>query len=198
MISFRNLMFFGMVIALSSFLLLVAGCDSSSDSSSDLAVTPGSITVNAAAATNINFTASGGTPPYTWSVTAASIGTVAGDDTNAVYTPYAGLGLNGVVVTDADSNSVTATVTQGYETTSQGLTIMPASIVVSASVTNSIAFTVSGSNPPYIWAVSNTSLGVLNGVNNSAVYTTYALTGENAVVVSDLMSNSVSATIIQE
>jgi hypothetical protein len=197
MISFKHLMFLGMVIALSSFLLVIAGCGSSDDSP-DLAITPASATVNAASPSNIAFTASGGTTPYTWSVSDSSVGSIVGDETNAVYTPYGLTGLNGVVVTDANTNTITAYITQGYETTKQGLTILPGSITVSASVTNYISFVVSGSNPPYIWSVSNTDLGVLNGVGNSAVYTTYGLTGENFVVVSDVMSNSVSAAITQE
>jgi hypothetical protein len=198
MISFKRLMFFGTVIALPSFMLLVAGCDSSSDTSSALAITPPAIIVNAASLTNVSFTASGGTTPYTWSVSNATIGTVAGNESNAVYTPYGVTGLNGVMVTDANTNTVTAYVTQGYETTKQGLTILPGSITVSASVTNYISFIVSGSNPPYIWSVSNTSLGVLNGVGKGAVYTTYGLTGDNFVVVSDVLSNSVTAAISQE
>lgn len=197
MISFRLLMFFGIETALSSLLLLVAGCEHSS-SQSALAITPSSVIASSSSTTNIIFTASGGTPPYTWSVNNSSLGTIAGDDTNAVYTAYPAPGLNGVVVTDSDTNTASAIVTQGYETTSQGLTITPASITVGASVTNNIAFTVSGSNPPYTWAVSNPNLGDLNAAGNSGVYTTFEVTGQNSIVVSDTLSHSVSATVTQE
>jgi hypothetical protein len=197
MIRNKSLIFFGTLIPLFSFLLVIAGCGSGDDSS-NLAITPASVTVNASSPTNIAFTASGGTLPYTWSVSNSTVGTVVGNESNAVYTPYGVTGLNGVVVTDANTNTVTAYITQGYETTNQGLTLLPGSITVSASVTNYISFIVSGSNPPYIWSVSNTSLGVLNGIGNGAVYTTYGLTGDNFVVVSDVMSNSVSAAISQE
>ena len=57
-----------MVIALSSFLLLVAGCEIRAAQ-----IGPGDNTRfrhrQLASTTNIIFTASGGTPPYTWSVT---------------------------------------------------------------------------------------------------------------------------------
>lgn len=118
MIGSKHLKFFGIAIVLSSFMLFVAGCDtasssSSSDSSSSLAITPSSATVSAAAVTNINFVASGGEEPYVWSVNNSSIGSVLEEsDTSAVYTAYELTGTNFVVVTDAASNLVSATVVQ--------------------------------------------------------------------------------------
>jgi hypothetical protein len=115
MISFKHLTFSGIAVALSSFILLVAGCETASqksESSAGLAVSPDSITVSASSVTNITLTASGGTEPYTWSVNNSSIGSVVGAGNSAVYTAYALTGMNFVVVSDAASNSVSAVVTQ--------------------------------------------------------------------------------------
>jgi hypothetical protein len=114
-ITFKHLMFVGSAIALSSFMLTVAGCEpisQNNNSGVELAVTPTSAVVSASSVTNIAFSAFGGTPPYTWSVNDHTIGFVAGNDNTAIYTAYALTGLNYVVVNDAASNSVSATVTQ--------------------------------------------------------------------------------------
>ncbi len=111
----KYLMFVGSAIALSSFMLIVSGCESISrnnDTGVGLAVTPTSIVVSASSVTNVAFSAFGGTPPYTWSVNDHSIGFIAVSNNTAIYTAYALTGLNYVVVNDSVSNSVSATVTQ--------------------------------------------------------------------------------------
>jgi hypothetical protein len=93
----------------------IAGCELKNGSNADtgtLAVTPVSATLNASVVTNVSLTASGGTAPYSWSVESSSLGTVVSSGSTATYTGYALTGLNFVVVTDASSNSVSATITQ--------------------------------------------------------------------------------------
>jgi hypothetical protein len=46
--------------------------------------------------------------------------------------------------------------------------------------------------------VNDHSIGFIAVSNNTAIYTAYALTGLNYVVVNDSVSNSVSATVTQE
>jgi hypothetical protein len=180
-----------------SFMLFIAGCDSSSD---NLTVAPDSVVANASSVTKITFTASGGAEPYAWSISNPGIGSIAGSGTSAVYTAYAATGLNLVILTDANSNSVTASVTQGNETTGKGLAITPDAITVSASaaVTNVITFIATGGVEPYRWTIGNPTNGVLNGIGNGAVYTAYPIKGVNFVIVTDFNSDSVSATITQE
>jgi hypothetical protein len=117
MIGFKHLKFSGIAIALSSFILCAGGCDSAfqntKPTTAALAITPNSITVSASLVTNITFVASGGEQPYAWSVNNTSIGYVVADSsTSALYIAYALMGTNFVVVTDAATNLVSATVVQ--------------------------------------------------------------------------------------
>jgi len=93
----------------------IIGCELKNGDDADggsLTVTPVSATLNASIVTNVSLVASGGTSPYSWSVEDRSLGTVVSSGSTATYTGYALTGLNFVVVTDASSNSVSATITQ--------------------------------------------------------------------------------------
>lgn len=81
------------------------------DSTSTLTVTPGAATLNAAG-DMVVFTATGGTPPYTWDVDSSASGDInRTDGQQVVYTRGSG-GGNYVFLTDAASNTVYALVTQ--------------------------------------------------------------------------------------
>lgn len=96
-----------MSVILISFIGIV-GCESDDDDG--LNISPTSVRVTGA--TNVAFSASGGEAPYSWSVGNAALGTVVGADDTAIYTSSGAAGQNFVIVTDGQSNSVSATVTQ--------------------------------------------------------------------------------------
>ena len=55
--------------------------------------------------------AQGGRPDYTWTMSDASLGTLATANETAIYTSYGAPGQNFVTVHDTDSHALTATTT---------------------------------------------------------------------------------------
>lgn len=94
--------------------ILLVGCENDEDgiSSSGLQIVPVSVSFDSSVSTNMLFTASGGTPPYTWSVADGSLGSIVSSGTTAIYTSATNAGRNFVTVVDAESNTVSATVNQ--------------------------------------------------------------------------------------
>jgi len=89
--------------------VLIAGCETSS--TSDLTVTPASVTLDASSVSVTEFTASGGTSNYTWSLSDDSLGTLYTADATALYQNTTNIGTNTLTLTDG-SNSVYATIRQ--------------------------------------------------------------------------------------
>jgi hypothetical protein len=75
-------------------------------------IDPVSVSISAATATNIVFTASGGAGDYRWEVSDPALGTIVVADTIAIYSSRAAGGQNFITVTDGNTNAITATVTQ--------------------------------------------------------------------------------------
>lgn len=103
-----------MVVAIGVALV---GCERSSDSDSSsssggLTISPASITISISAVTNVAFSVTGGTAPFAWSVNDNALGTLVASGANAIYTSKTNAGMNFVTVTDGNTNSVAATVTQ--------------------------------------------------------------------------------------
>lgn len=104
--------------ALPAGLLAVAlwlGCETEADteaSSSVLAVSPSSATLDASSSTSLVFSVEGGTSPYTWTISDSTLATLVSSGDKAIYTSVATSGVNTVTVSDSASNSVSATVTQ--------------------------------------------------------------------------------------
>ena len=104
-----------MCAVLAAGIALMPGCedeDESPSSSSSLAISPTSVRISGSASTNVNFTASGGTSPYTWQVNNSGLGSLAGSASTAVYTSLAVTGRNFVTVQDAATNMASATIDQ--------------------------------------------------------------------------------------
>ena len=105
------------MVVLGTILALGGGlaCNSSDDdedsvSSNGLNLSPGSFHVGAGVVTNVLFSASGGTPPYAWSVQTAALGSLVATGDKAIYTCNANAGQNFVTVTDHATNFVSATI----------------------------------------------------------------------------------------
>jgi hypothetical protein len=140
-------------------------------------IAPATATVDVGATQT--FTAGGGTPPYTFSVTAGG-GTI---DAAGVYTPPASAGTATVRVADSGVRSANATITLPGP-----LTLAPLSATVGAGTT--ATFTAAGGRPPYTYAV------VAGGgaVSNAGVYTAPATPG-NATRATDGRGVTLDAAI---
>jgi hypothetical protein len=74
--------------------------------------------------------------------------------------------------------------------------IRPMSVTIPAGISTNILLTVSGGNPPYLWAVNN-ALGSIVEAGDTAIYTSAGGAGQNFVTVTDSDLQSVTATINQ-
>lgn len=106
-------------LMLAALLALVAGCELNDDTGSDdgsnhVTLIPESMTLDSDATSTAVFTASGGTPPYTWTLsdTNGTMGALSAQDDMAVYTPTAAAGGVYVTVQDAAGESATAAIVQ--------------------------------------------------------------------------------------
>ena len=106
------------VVAIFIVAALITGCESNQTASvsvSTLAVTPTAVTLEARTVSITEFTASGGTTNYTWSLSDSSLGSLytAGATYPIVqYQNTTHIGTNILTLTDSDNNSVYATIWQ--------------------------------------------------------------------------------------
>ncbi|MGD9782144.1 MAG: hypothetical protein AB7V14_08325 [Kiritimatiellia bacterium] len=94
------------------WLGLAAGCDSDSQATSDVSVSPASVFLSADAVSVVTFTASGGDSNYTWSVSAVALGEIFGANETALYQNATNAGVNTLTVTDGEGGFATAVITQ--------------------------------------------------------------------------------------
>ena len=152
-----------------------------------------SVTINAAVAISpttktlavddvFTFTASGGAPPYTYSVTSGS-GTI--NSSTGAYTAPASTETDTVKVTDNVGNTATATVT-----INAALAIIPATKTL--AVNDTFTFTASGGTGSYTYSVTSGS-GTIN--SGTGAFTAPASTETDTVMVTDSFGNTSSATV---
>jgi len=143
-------------------------------------VTPGNTSV--VVGDSVQFSASGGSGPYVWSVADAAVGSISA---NGNFTGLA-VGSTSVSATDANgvrSNDATVTVSA-----TAVINISPNT--VSLRVGESVTFSASGGNPPYSW-VSN-SPGVAT-INPDTGVLTAQNTGATTVTVTDNSNNTANS-----
>jgi hypothetical protein len=161
---------------------------------------PAKLVINptsAALSTNANsqlFTVSGGTTPYSWSLSSSTLGSLSSSSGSSVtYTSAHIAGANTITVNDASSNSVTATATY----TASGptsLAISPSSLSLNATIFIGM-FTASGGSGSYTWIVSNDSLGTVSPTTGSSVtYTSKKVVGTNSISVVDTEGHTATST----
>ena len=149
-----------------------------------------SVTVNAALAISPStkalavgntstFSASGGVPPYTYSVVSVTGGTFNG----GAYTAPNAAGTYTVRVTDSIANTSAATVT-----VNAALSITPGTKTV--AVNNSFTLTASGGVGPYTYSATNGSV-----TSNGGVFTAPSSSGSSTVTVTDSLNNQATASV---
>jgi hypothetical protein len=102
--------------------LWLTGCESNSEVQggaagesalgSVLAIEPNAFTFSNTVTSTAVFTATGGTPPYTWGVVETNSGMLSATGPQAVYTSKKIPGSNVIIVSDREGNSASATVLQ--------------------------------------------------------------------------------------
>lgn len=156
----------------------------------ELKITPGSGELSTDKAYELKFQATGGAPPYSWSVSSTSLGTING---SGLYTSKPVPGNNTVVVVDQNGSSASANVNQ-TSVAVPDLKITPSSGELSTDKAYELKFQATGGTPPYSWSVSSSSLGT---VNNSGLYTSRPVPGNNTIVVTDGRGSVASASVRQ-
>jgi hypothetical protein len=167
--------------------------DAATTGTSDIAVSPATISLNENRDTAV-FLASGGSGTYTWTVADARLGHLSGrDGTQVVYTRDRS-GNNTVILNDADGNAATATITQPDQTADLAIDPPSASL---ASEGDRVVFVAAGGTPAYNWTVADGTRGHLDVSTGTSVVYTRDKIGPNTVTVSDRYGNVVTAVITQ-
>ncbi len=117
---------------------------------SDIAITPS--TALLAVGDTLQFTASGGTPPYTWASNNLAVATV--DPATGLLTAV-GPGTTSVTVTDAAGLSVTS-----GDITVRAIVVTPQ--VATLVTGDTLQFTATGGRAPYTWSVSDAGVAVID------------------------------------
>ena len=158
-------------LAVGTVRVLAVDANGVADSSGDIIISDIAITPNTALLTvgdTQQFTATGGTAPYTWTTGNLAVATI---DANGLLSAV-GAGITTVTVTDANGVSVSSGNIEVREIVVDPQT---ASVLVGATQT----FTASGGVAPYTWSVSDTTVasidpntGVLTGIAPGTVVVT--------------------------
>jgi subtilisin family serine protease len=136
--------------------ILVTDANGDSGTSGDISVTQTTVapeTATLAVNQKLQFTASGGSAPYTWRSSDSSIASV---NNNGTVT---GIDAGIVLITATDANGVSAT-TGNVEIISTQLVLTPAAAVL--GVGSVLNFSVSGGTPPYSWATNNNDVATID------------------------------------
>ncbi|MBI5184249.1 MAG: Ig-like domain-containing protein [Nitrospinae bacterium] len=143
-------------------------------------VIPSTITV--ARGNTQQFSATGGTGTYFWTVSDQTLGAI---DSAGLFTARA-TGTLKVTVSDSAGNTGTATVT----ITVTSLTVSPSTISVARGRTQQ--FSAAGGTGTYFWAVSDKTLG---SIDSNGLFTASGGSGTLTVTASDSAGNTGTATV---
>ena len=145
----------------------------------------------------VQFTARGGTGPYTWAASDPAAGTVTIiSDTGWSDAVYAALAVapNTVVVTDTAGHTAVASIDRFVS----NLQITPTGVTLGTAGGQVAVFTAAGGTPPYDWQSVFPALGTIaeSGSNDeTGTYTSFPGAGTNQVTVIDASGGTVQASV---
>ncbi len=152
-------------------------------SESSLAVSPAVANMPPDQATEV-FTASGGQPPYQWSLSATHLGSLQAQGDSAVYTRNPNGGALFIRVSDSLGHTAGAALTQEPPIPDDlSANAVPATL---ANDGDKSVLTATGGTPPHHWSVTDAALGSIIGssTESSTVYMRNH-NGDNVVVLRD-------------
>ncbi|MBS0419054.1 MAG: delta-60 repeat domain-containing protein [Proteobacteria bacterium] len=173
------------------FVIVLAACGGGSTSNSPpspplppdpLSLSPTSATVDAGMTQK--FAASGGVPPYTFTITAGQ-GTM--DASGGTFTAPTSSGTATIKVADSSGSSMTAQVTVDPR-----LTLTPGSATVTAGTGRSVQFVAGGGSGGYKFSVASGS----GTIDANGLYTTGNTAGTDIVQVTDSVGGITPASIL--
>lgn len=156
-----------------------------------LSVTPSVANINAG--TTQTFTAAGGTPPYSYSLTYGSSGTI--DGSSGVFTaPASTAGQATVVMKDATNTAVYAYISiSGQGGSNGGALSLSSTCAVSVTAGGTCTFTGSNGVPPYRYAIAS-GLGSIDA--NTGVFTAPATTSSSQTSQIEVLDSINSAAFL--
>lgn len=123
----------------------------------------------------VDFTVSGGTPPFEWRATSGSVRTVGDGNQTTYFTPEEN-GTYYLGVSDSAGRSAQAVIRVVH-----GLKVSPGQVNVDRGMT--ATFHVTGGASPFLWRTSNGDLSTFKG--SSVVWIAPEVTGEHEIIVTD-------------
>ena len=160
-----------------------------------LAPVTGSVTVNQTA----NLSATGGTPPYSWSTSNATIASVT-PNANSNTAVLRGLRAGSVTVSVKDSAASPSTVSSGNISVAAAA-VTPATLSINTPTTligvgAPVALSVSGGTPPYTWSSSAPGVLTLPTTTGSSVNAVGQSAGSGTVTVRDSVGATGTTAVI--
>lgn len=157
------------------------------------AVTVTPATTSVVAGGTQQFTASGGTAPYTWTVANAAMGSIS---SNGLFTAGTIAGSTSILVRDNVGVQTQATVTVTAAPTPTNPTPLSlAPVTGSVTVNQTLNLTASGGTPPYIWSTSNATIASITpGANSSTAVLRGLSAGSVTVSVRDSAASPASVS----
>lgn len=167
---------------------------------SDVFINPSSAIVSFVGQ-DLLFTASGGTPPYSWNVSIAANGNIVGRDNQCDYRATT-TNNNDVIVYDVNGHSAIATISASAisSTVTPGTTLAISPPTATILAGNSVPFTAVGGDGTYHWHVANSLIisSAQDGIGVTFTYTanTNAAPGTvNTVTLTDGSGASTMANV---
>ena len=181
------------VIAIFVFITMT-GCEEDGANSGDVfRIEPSEVTLSSdEGSTSLHVV--GGTPPYTWSVSDTTLGTVASNGEAVTYIRTKMTGVNVVSVRDSKGWSASAHIYQTDKPSEPSITPATATLENDG---DKIVFTGSGGTGPYRWSVADETRGKVSYKAWSQALYTRLKAGNNSVILTDSEGHRAVAQIIQ-